>query len=164
MYQVKNSLAPQYLTDLFCKTSSIHDYNTRFAQDALALPKPNSNSLKKSFSYRGAVAWNNLPSDLKKIDSLLTFKRSISVELNGLNHISLILYFFPYCMYILYIITLFYMIFIVYYYIIYHNSIVKTVCTAYWKITCCKYLFMRNSHVGKYLIKFKVQSSYILYN
>ena len=34
MYQVKNSLAPQYLTDLFCQTSSIHDYNTRFAQDA----------------------------------------------------------------------------------------------------------------------------------
>ena len=51
------------------------------------------------------------------------------------------------------------MIFIVYYnYIIYHNCIVKTVCTAYWKITCCKYLFMRNSPVGKYLIKFKVQS------
>ena len=80
MYQVNNNLAPQYLTDLFCKTSSVHDYNTRFAQDALTLPKPNSNSLKKSFSYRGAVAWNNLPSDLKKIDSLLTFKRSISVS------------------------------------------------------------------------------------
>ena len=60
--------------------SSIHDYNTRFAQDALALPKPNSISLKKSFSYREAVAWNNLPSDLEKIDSLLTFKRSISVS------------------------------------------------------------------------------------
>ena len=89
MYQVKNNLAPQYLTDLFCKTSSIHDYNTKFAQDALALPKPNSYSRKKSFSYRWAVAWNNLPSDLKKIDSLLTFlilylhlklKRSISVS------------------------------------------------------------------------------------
>ena len=26
-------ISPQYLTDLFCKTSSIHDYNTRFAQD-----------------------------------------------------------------------------------------------------------------------------------
>ena len=46
MHQVKNNLTPQYLTDLFCKTSSIHDYNTRFAQDALTLPKPNSNSLK----------------------------------------------------------------------------------------------------------------------
>ena len=80
MYQVNNNLAPQYLTDLFCKTSSIHDYNTRLAEDALALPKPNSNSRKKSFSYRGTVAWNNLPSDLKKIDSLLAFKRSISVS------------------------------------------------------------------------------------
>ena len=76
-------MAPQYLTDLFCKTSSIHDYNTRFAQDALALPKPNSNTRKKSFSYRGAVAWNNLLSDLKKIDSLrIIYKmsgRSLSV-------------------------------------------------------------------------------------
>ena len=80
MYQVNNNLASQYLTDLFCKTSSIHDYNTRLAEDALALPKPNSNSGKKSFFYRGAVASNNLPSDLKKIDSLLTFKRSIPVS------------------------------------------------------------------------------------
>ena len=80
MYHIKNSLAPQYLTDLFCQSSSMHDYNTRFAQDALALLKPNSNSLKKSFSYKGAVAWNNLPSNLKKIDSLLTFKRLRSVS------------------------------------------------------------------------------------
>ena len=128
-------MAPQYLTDLFCKTSSIHDYNTRFAQNALALPKPNSNSREKSYSYRGVVAWNNLPSDLKKIDSLITFKRSRSVS-------NVFMYMFsPYFMYILYIVILFYMIFIVYYYIIYHNSISKTVCTACWKITCCKYLF-----------------------
>ena len=81
MCQVKNNLAPQYLTNLFCKTSSIHDYNTRFAQDALiSTSKTKFKFTEKSFSYRGAVAWNNLPSDLKKIDSLLTFKRSISVS------------------------------------------------------------------------------------
>ena len=51
IYQLKNSLARQYLTDLFCKTSSIHDYNTRFTQNALSLSKPNSNSLKISFIH-----------------------------------------------------------------------------------------------------------------
>ena len=38
MYQVNNNLAPQYLIDLFCNTNFLHDHNTRYAEDALALP------------------------------------------------------------------------------------------------------------------------------
>ena len=49
-------------------------------EDALALPKPNANSRKKSFSYRGAVALNNLSSDLKKIDTMSNFKRKIALS------------------------------------------------------------------------------------
>ena len=51
MYQVNYNLAPQYLIDLLCNTNSIHDHDTRYAEDGLALSKPNSNSRKKSFSY-----------------------------------------------------------------------------------------------------------------
>ena len=50
MYQVNKNLPPQYLTDLYSTTSSMHNYDTRLAEDALALPKLNSNSQKKSFS------------------------------------------------------------------------------------------------------------------
>ena len=37
MYQVNNNLVPQYLMDVFCNTNSIHDQDTRYAKDALAL-------------------------------------------------------------------------------------------------------------------------------
>jgi hypothetical protein len=44
------------------------------------IPKPNTNFLKHSFSYRGAVSWNNLPSEI--VDSyeslsLNSFKRLV---------------------------------------------------------------------------------------
>ena len=37
MYQVNNNLVPPYLMDVFCNTNSIHDQDTRYAKDALAL-------------------------------------------------------------------------------------------------------------------------------
>ena len=79
MYQV-NNLVSQYLIDLFRNTNLIHAHNTRYAENALTLPKPNSNSRKKSFSYRGAEAWNNLSLDLNKIDTLSSFKRKIALS------------------------------------------------------------------------------------
>ena len=35
----------------------------------LALPKPKTNYLKRSFKYSGAVLWNSLPSEAKKASS-----------------------------------------------------------------------------------------------
>ena len=49
-------------------------------EDALPPPKPNLNFRKKSFSYRGAVALNNLSSDLKKIDTMSNFKGKIALS------------------------------------------------------------------------------------
>ena len=59
MYKVNNNEVPDYLVDLFTKTSSSHGYETRQAEFNFVPPKPNTNFCKKSFSYRGAVAWTN---------------------------------------------------------------------------------------------------------
>ena len=64
-----------YLFDLFTKTSTIHE--TGHAEFNFALPKSNTYFCKKSFSYRGVVAWNSLPSELKNLDSLATFKNTL---------------------------------------------------------------------------------------
>lgn len=48
------------LTDLF-SLSNRPCYNLRSNNRVLSLPKPNTNALKKSFSYRGARVWNDLP-------------------------------------------------------------------------------------------------------
>ena len=77
MYQVINNMVPDYLADLFTKTSALHNHETRQAEFNLTLPKPNTNFRKKSFSYRGAVTWNDLLPNMKNMGSLSTFKRAI---------------------------------------------------------------------------------------
>ena len=55
MYQAIDNIVLDYLTDLFTKTGAPNNYETWQAEFNLALPKPNTNFRKKSFSYRGAV-------------------------------------------------------------------------------------------------------------
>jgi hypothetical protein len=44
----------------------------------LALPKPKTNYLKRSFKYSGAMLWNSFPAEAKKASSLYQFNRSMS--------------------------------------------------------------------------------------
>ena len=43
----------------------------------LTLSKPSTNYLKRSFSYSGAMLWNNLPKNLKNAASVEHFKPNI---------------------------------------------------------------------------------------
>ena len=55
--------SPNYLTELFttCENDNFHlrSTNTKFS-----LLKPKTNFLKRSFSYRAAKAWNELPCEI----------------------------------------------------------------------------------------------------
>ena len=48
-----------YLRELFT-ISSNQIYQLRSNNHVLYLPKPNTNALKRSFSYKGAAAWNDI--------------------------------------------------------------------------------------------------------
>ena len=52
--------SPAYLTNSFNRCSN-ETYNLRSNFDQLSLAKPNTNFLKKSFSYRAAKSWKNFP-------------------------------------------------------------------------------------------------------
>ena len=52
-------------------------YNLRDFEGKLTLPKPSTNYLKRSFSYSGAMLWNNMPKSLKNAVSVNHFKRLI---------------------------------------------------------------------------------------
>ena len=73
MYKALNELAPEYLQCLFTQRH-VNDYNLTNLEGKLSLPKPNTNYLKRSFSYSGACLWNNLPQDLKSVGSIGQFK------------------------------------------------------------------------------------------
>ena len=53
--------SPAYLTNFFNLCSN-ETYSLKSNYDELSLANPHTNFLKKSFSYKAAKSWNNLPS------------------------------------------------------------------------------------------------------
>ena len=54
-----------YLQDIFVNKHQVHHHNTRQREYNYALQMPNTNTMKKSFGYRGVETWNSLPIELK---------------------------------------------------------------------------------------------------
>ena len=78
MYKVRHSMVHSSISSLFQRTDDIHNHQTRQLQFNYLPPKPiNTNFKKKTISYRGAVAWNNLPCDLKRSQSIQSFKNKL---------------------------------------------------------------------------------------
>ena len=71
MFKSMNGQVPQYIYQLFTKNSDVHKYNLRRSGDSLFIPRPNTEALKKSFSYRGALLWNSLTSQQCNTSSIL---------------------------------------------------------------------------------------------
>ncbi|CAH3177290.1 unnamed protein product [Porites lobata] len=78
MFEIFNNDCPMYLREQFHRTSEIHDYNLRGSNYDLQLPLPKTNFLKRSFSYRGAMAWNQLSNETREMGDLTSFKLAIS--------------------------------------------------------------------------------------
>ena len=76
-YKVLNSLAPQYLGELFSKCSKGSDRILRSTETNLQIPLLRTSTGQKAFSYRGAKLWNELNRETKLPSSLATFKKFI---------------------------------------------------------------------------------------
>ena len=61
---------PTYLQESFRRTSEVHNYNLRGSNYDFQLPLPKTNFLKRSFSYRGANAWNQRSNQIRDIRDL----------------------------------------------------------------------------------------------
>ena len=71
------SSATLLLSDKFASINTIQRHNLRGAQHNLFIPRPNSEALKKSFRYRGAVTWNSLSAEAKQATTLNCFYSAI---------------------------------------------------------------------------------------
>ena len=67
--------APDYLTCLFKKRSSIHQHNTRNSKN-LDIPKCRTAKAQNSFFYRGVAIWNSLPSEILNSPSVSVQKKT----------------------------------------------------------------------------------------
>jgi hypothetical protein len=78
MFKVVNNAAPVYLVSQFSKRDEMHDHDVRGSKLNLTIPKPNTNFMKSSLTYSGAVVWNSLDEATKTCDSFSTFTNRIN--------------------------------------------------------------------------------------
>ena len=76
MYKSVNQCGPSYLSALFTKVNEGHTYATRGSTHGNLVPGgPKTEYGKRTFSYSGAVQWNQLPLVLREM-SYGSFKRN----------------------------------------------------------------------------------------
>ena len=79
LYKILNENYSPCLRDMFVRLRDLNrQYNLRNYDVDLALPKPKTNFLKRSFKYNASLLWNNLPLEAKTATSLHQLKRSIA--------------------------------------------------------------------------------------
>ena len=73
-YNCYHGNSPVPLQELFTKNNSKYDMRKKMT---IKVIKPNTDLLKKSISYQGAVLWNSLDNDTRSIDNLRAFKCAV---------------------------------------------------------------------------------------
>lgn len=81
VFKALHNMTPSYVTDLLVFVD-IKQYSLRSqSKRELTIYKPNTESVKRSFSYIGPKLWNSLPQFLRDSSSLYTFKKSLHKHL-----------------------------------------------------------------------------------
>ena len=76
MVKIPKGDEPAYLQNLFSARGT--GYDLRNSEIKLNLPKPQTNYLKRSFCYSGALLWNSLPQNIRRLSWLTLFNNSLN--------------------------------------------------------------------------------------
>ena len=74
VHKILNGQCPQVLKQTFTKRSQFSKYETRRSRD-LQVQRTRLEITKKSFSYKGATAWNEIPNNVRNMESAAPFKK-----------------------------------------------------------------------------------------
>ena len=61
-----------------------HSYGTRSNNTTLRIPRVRTEAVKKSFWFQGPACFNELPIDIRSLDSIVAFKHRLKEHFNGL--------------------------------------------------------------------------------
>ena len=79
IFKAVNNLAPNYICFKLNMARNSHSHNTReAAKKHLQISSANNKFRLKTFACRAPKLWNDLPSQLLEIESLLKFKTSVN--------------------------------------------------------------------------------------
>lgn len=76
IFKIKNNLLPNVMKDFTCQNSSFHDYNTRTRTDFHIFTNKTNLNYKSVFN-KGIIEFNNLNAEIKNINNLRTFKKTL---------------------------------------------------------------------------------------
>ena len=80
MYRHNSKTLPNSFLNFFSKHSDIHNYNTRHADNYIAI-SPKSNLTKQSIKYIGPKVWNSLSTNITNSKTIKAFKWSLKQQL-----------------------------------------------------------------------------------
>ena len=80
VYKAINNQAPEYLSVLFNRVSVMTGRTIRNANINLRPPRLNTTLAHNCFAHRGALLWNNLPTEIKSAKSFESFKNSLKKQ------------------------------------------------------------------------------------
>ena len=94
IYKRLQGRVPSYLTNLLVLTGETHSRQTRYAKFNIACPRVNRNTEDgRTFTVTASLEWNKLPLQMRKAETLKTFKNSlwnrIFKDQQSLNHFSI---------------------------------------------------------------------------
>ena len=75
MFKAMNNIAPEDITHMFSRQDEIYSHQTRLVGEGnLFVPQRNINKGQEGVSNAGAKLWNEIPLDIKRAQSIDTFK------------------------------------------------------------------------------------------
>ena len=80
IFKIKNGLAPKYLLDKIVYSNEVHGYNTRQKANFFIPPRSKTTSMNSVF-FKGLDEFNRLPTGIKCLKTLATFKKQLKIDL-----------------------------------------------------------------------------------
>ena len=89
MFNIMIGQAPVDLVNMFTQTNSVHDHNTRGCTN-IRVKRYNLSIGQRTFAYRGAKVWDNIPEHIKNVTTVECFKtmflKHVSKEVYECEH------------------------------------------------------------------------------
>ena len=82
VHKILKEICPEFLKGKFIRRTQISKYRTQRIND-LQIPKLQLELSKRSFSYVGAKVWNDIPNDIRNMESTDLFKHKMKTYLLG---------------------------------------------------------------------------------
>ena len=87
MFKISKSLTPEYINEMFNLRPLNNTLQSLRSSAAInyVLPRPNKKLFKQGLIYSGPLIWNNLPVNLRKLETIDSFHKNCIKWMKGIQ-------------------------------------------------------------------------------